>query len=148
MRQREAILERLESSDEGTFGRLTIDGKSFCTGELPWRDNAVGKSCIEQGSYLVRWTFSPKFNRKTYELLNVPGRTSIRIHPANFLGDEAEGLMSDVDGCIALGEHVGKLGMQKALLFSWKATHEFEEMMGKESFTIRIRGVVPKRKIT
>lgn len=97
-----AVLLRKRTGDSGTFGELEIDGEKFKTGELPWRDNARGKSCVPAGEYLVEWDPSPKYGFK-YELRDVPGRTVILIHSANFMGDEDKGLKAEVDGCIALG---------------------------------------------
>lgn len=48
---------------------------------------------IPAGTYDVRMTWSPKFQRMMPEVMNVPGRTGIRLHK----GTHSEGclLMSD-----------------------------------------------------
>jgi len=64
--------------------------------ELPWRDNGTGISCIPEGVYPMRWTRSPRFGRHTWELIDVPDRTAIRIHAGNYAGVE----VSDSNGCL------------------------------------------------
>jgi hypothetical protein len=50
--------------------------------ELPWKDNHTRVSCIPEGKYelIKRWT--PKFGRHL-QIMDVPGREYILIHPAN-----------------------------------------------------------------
>lgn len=64
--------------------------------ELPWKANEPRVSCIPSGVYPMKWTFSPKFNRKTWELRNVKDRTAIRIHAGNYAGPH----LTDSLGCI------------------------------------------------
>lgn len=64
--------------------------------ELPWRENKTGISCIPEGLYPMRWTHSPRFGRKTWELVDVPERTAIRIHAGNYAGV----VLSDSNGCL------------------------------------------------
>lgn len=130
-------LERFESTDQGTFGVLLGCPKVF-TGELPWRDNARDVSCIPVGQYRAVWTFSPKFRRFTYMLHDVPERGVIRIHPANFMGDEAQGFKSELDGCIALGNSFVKKAKQKHLLDSAVAVREFENWLKERPFILEV----------
>lgn len=132
-----ATLRRTQMGDTGTFGVLEIDGKEFRTGELPWRSNKRGKSCIPAGVYLVQWDPSPKYGHK-YELRNVKDRTTILIHAANYVGDEDKGLKAQVDGCIALGYDISPLEGQMALRKSRDAVEDFEKMMGLEDFELEI----------
>lgn len=133
-----AVLRRTVMGNAGTFGILEIDGIEYKTGELPWRDNARGKSCIPAGTYQVRWSPSGKYGEK-YQLQGVPGRSHILIHAANFVGDEDQGLKAQVDGCIALGSEISLLENQMAVRGSRDAVKEFEEMMGLEPFELEIR---------
>lgn len=94
------ILNRDLVSGEVTHGRLSLldaQGRelfSCFTLELPWRDNRIGQSCIPPGQYRLVHRTSPKFGRHIH-VLDVPGRTFILIHPANFV--------SQLRGCIAPG---------------------------------------------
>lgn len=133
------VLERQESGDQGTFGRLFAGPLSFFTGELPWRNNASNVSCIPPGRYDCRWTFSPRFRRNMYILLDTHPRAGIRKHSANLMGDKAMGYRAQLNGCIALGERLGWLDGQKALLVSAPAMRKFESYMAGKPFTLEIR---------
>jgi hypothetical protein len=89
-----------ESSPKwGTFGECALDGFFFSHSiERPWVDNEHGTSCIPEGTYIAKPEFSPKHGCILYKLQDVPGRTDIEIHPANF----AYQLL----GCIALGKEI------------------------------------------
>lgn len=78
-----------------TMGRLRVNGFECLTLELPWRDNAEDVSCIPAGTYKVKVTYSNKFKRDLPELLGVPGRSKVRIHPGN--------TTRDTQGCILVG---------------------------------------------
>ena len=134
---KQATLRRTEMGDAGTFGVLEVDGHTFHTGELPWRDNRRGKSCVPAGTYIVKWDPSPRFGHK-YELFGVPGRTTILIHEANFVGDEDLGFQAEVDGCIALGSALGVIDGQQAVTGSKKAVKRFEELLAHEPFELTI----------
>lgn len=131
------VLRRQRMGDEGTFGVLEVDGLTFHTGELPWRDNRRGKSCVPAGTYLVEWDPSPKYGMK-YELRNVPGRTTILIHAANYVGDEDLGFRAQVDGCIALGAEISELEGQMAVRSSKDTVKAFEDHMGRAPFQLHI----------
>lgn len=93
---------RLETSwTEGTFGAILVDGEILGnTLELPWKMNSPNLSCIPAGQYICTPYMSPKFG-KTYQVMNVHGRTYILFHPAN--------LVTQLEGCIAVGESIKKL---------------------------------------
>lgn len=108
-KMKRAILVRNASTDEGTFGALTLsDGQQLYTVELPWRDNATQISCIPVGLYRCEEIKSPRFGR-VYQVMNVPGRTAILIHAGNWGGDKAKGWDSDLLGCIAPAMKIGTL---------------------------------------
>lgn len=123
---------------DGTFGRLIADGFACHTGELPWRDNAPGKSCIPPGTYRCVWARSTRLRRNTYRVLGVPGRAGILFHSANFMGDLAAGRKAQVQGCIALGEVIAIMDGQAALLLSRPAVRRFEEIMARQPFDLEI----------
>lgn len=137
----DAVLERYETSDQGTFGRMWAPrGLWLYSGELPWRDNRSNVSCLpEPGLHRVVWTWSPRFRRFMYLLLGTAPRAGIRAHSANFMGDAALGYRAQLNGCIALGEKLGWMDRQKALLLSAPAVRRFEDRMGHRPFVLEIR---------
>jgi hypothetical protein len=137
---RTATLNRLECSNEGTFGMMTLDdGTVFHSLELPWRDNQCGKSCIPHGTYTVNWRYSPKHG-DCYHVDGVAGRSDVEIHAANWAGDVAMGYKCQLLGCIALGMSVGDLEGQKAVLTSRMAVLKFNAALGGDSFLLTITG--------
>jgi hypothetical protein len=135
----DAVLQRLESSDQGTFGKLVAGGLAFFSGELPWRDNAPSVSCVPAGTYRAIFTDSPRFGRRLYLLDRVPARSGIRIHPANLMGDAQKGFRCQLNGCIALGEKLGWMDKQKAVLLSQPAVRRLESFFGGQPFELEIR---------
>lgn len=135
---RTAILKRAENTDAGTFGTLVTDSGFACrTGELPWRSNKAMSSCIPPGTYQCAWKFSPKFG-DCYHVENVPGRTAILIHPANFVGDRARGFKSEVLGCITVGTSIAPMDGQLAVWSSKLALSALEKDLGNEPFELTI----------
>ena len=120
-----ATLSRFSESDQGTFGDLVVNGQSWRTGELPWRQNLPDQSRIDVGTYTCALRFSPHFQRTIYHLLDVPGRGDVEIHWGNFCGDKAKGFRSDVLGCILVGDSMGVLDGQLAVLNSVAAFDRF-----------------------
>jgi hypothetical protein len=140
------ILERFESTDQGTFGKIRINDETFYTLELPWRDNRNDISCIPAGNYECEFSMSAHFKRKLYLVNGISGRFGVRIHSANFAGDKdmivnGKKLKSQLHGCIALGLHTGAMGGQKCLLLSSVAVRKFENLMNRESFLLEVMNV-------
>ena len=139
-----ATLERLETSIHGTFGVLNIvDFKCF-TLELPDYNNQPSISCIPEGEYQVSLRYSPSFKKTLYNVKNVPKRSYILIHGANFAGDKKKGLQTHLEGCIALGykkgSTVNKFGIQQKCIFnSQQAVNDFMRLLDKQDFTLRIK---------
>jgi hypothetical protein len=92
---------RFTETDRSILGRLTVDGQHFCFDLEPSRFKPVhaGHPCIAIGVYKVRLTLSPHFGYVTPELLDVPGRTAIRIHRGN--------KPEDSKGCTLVGTSHG-----------------------------------------
>ena len=89
----ELVLLR-EYFSTGTNGALYWAQTRLCyTIELPWLENHVGCSCIPEGRYELRKRFSER-KKWHLEVLGVPGRSMILIHPAN-------NAMKELQGCIA-----------------------------------------------
>lgn len=135
---KKARLTRFETSIQGTFGKIEFGSHVVFTGELPDYDNIPNFSCIPAGTYRVDWTYSPAFKRMMYLVTKVNGRSGIRIHSANLMGDRREGYKCHLYGCIALGERLGVLSGQKALLVSRPAISLLERWGGGESFILEI----------
>lgn len=55
------------------------------------------------------------------------------------MGDAARGWKAQLNGCIALGERLGWIGKQKALLLSRPAVRRLEEYFGGKPFILEIR---------
>ena len=134
----DVVIERLESGDQGTFGRLLAGDLTLFTGELPWRDNRFQRSCIPTGTYNARMVYVPKFGKHCYWLQPTAPRTSILMHAATFMGDVDQGLRSHLQGCIALGERLGWIEKQKCVLMSAPAMRRFEALMERKPFTLEI----------
>ncbi len=133
-----AILKRTETGPEGTFGVLIVDDLAFHALELPDHDNARYISCIPAGLYKVEWTYSPKYGRMMYQVQNVPHRSGIRMHSANWAGEKSLGLRSQLLGCIALGLRKGTIYGQKAVAASRSAIKQFEDHMNGQPFELLI----------
>ncbi len=132
-------LIRLESSDQGTFGKIITSGLTLFTGELPWRENKSNVSCIPAGRYKCSWTYSPRFRRHMYLVHPVVDRTGIRKHSANLMGSVDKGFKAQLNGCISLGEKLGWIENQKAVLLSVTAMRRFESHMKREPFELEVK---------
>ena len=136
---RKATLKRTDKGDYGVFGVFELDdGTIFASGELPWRDNQHGISCIPTGAYICKQIDSPKHG-KCYEVMNVPDRSMVEIHPANFCGDTLLGYKSDLLGCIGMGKGIGVIEGQKALISSRLAVSQFEANLNGSDFELTIQ---------
>lgn len=124
-----------EDQDYGTFGVLKIQKQVFCvTLEPPDLLNLVNQSSIPAQQYYCQRISSPTFGL-TFQLINVPGRTSILFHPGNSV--------ENTEGCILLAEYFGKLRGARAILNSGEtfkkflrllSSHEMLHLTIKEAF--------------
>ncbi len=79
---------------EGTNGMILYQDRLVTyVIELPWKNNQARVSCIPEGRYELVKRWSLKFNRHL-QVVNVPQRELILIHPAN-------DAMRELKGCIA-----------------------------------------------
>jgi len=105
-----AILQRdYAANDKVTFGKLYLpwikEQPDLYTIELPWLDNAVGKSCIPEGVYTMK-PYSSQKHPNVWQYQNVKGRTACLIHPANYACDVRIGNIlhkNELQGCTAVG---------------------------------------------
>lgn len=112
-------LTRTYRGKDNTLGQLDVGELTVYTLELPWHDNKRRISCIPDGVYKVKKHYSPKFGR-CFWLQDVPNRSEILIHPANYtrelLGCIAVGLdHKDIDGDGELDTDKSRIAMDKVL---------------------------------
>lgn len=105
--------------------------------ELVWLDNKSVISCIPAGTYQCSWTFSPKFMRYTYQVLNVPKRSGIRFHWGNY----GYGKTVSIQGCILLGASFLDINGDTVpdILSTKKTIQLFEKFLEKKPFTLVIQ---------
>lgn len=131
------IITRNKSTKNQTTGNLSVSvgtTKFSCkTMELPWLENKRNVSCIPTGTYLVKWTLSPRMMKYTYEVQKVPNRSGIRIHAGNFY--------KDFLGCIGLGASFADINKDGEIdiTSSRNTVKAFEALMGKKDFTLVIK---------
>ena len=136
---RVVTIVRESSAVDGTRGTAFIDGVEFCKSlELNYYDNLPYYSCIPKGTYQVTYNYSPAFRRNLYLVLDVPNRTGIRIHPASYAGDTRRGYLSDLLGCIALGDKFIDVEEQQLLINSKIWVEKFEKELNYKDFTLEI----------
>jgi hypothetical protein len=101
----ELLLQRGKSNDECTIGELFVEGQHQCwTLEdvvrerpgIPVSEWKIPKqTAIPSGTYQVKLTYSPKYQRVMPLIDGVEGFTGIRIHSGN--------VDKDTEGCILVG---------------------------------------------
>jgi len=89
---------------EGTNGEIRCGEQRVCYAiELPWLNNARKISCIPEGRYELRRRFTEK-RQHHLEVIDVPGRNSILIHPANDARKDLLGCIAPVTEIIGAGK--------------------------------------------
>jgi hypothetical protein len=92
----EVFLKRVKQNNVQTTGQLFYRGVQVAvTLELGWNGNKNRVSCIPVGKYEVVRRKSAKYGEH-FHILNVPSRSYILIHHANYY--------YDLLGCIGVGE--------------------------------------------
>jgi hypothetical protein len=130
-------LRRYYYGPECTLGYLTLDSGLIYTLEDAWAGNAVGQSCIPDGTYLCQPRFFNAGHYPAIEISGVPGRTTILFHRGN--------VATDVRGCIVVGTGLGSLGGQLAVINSAAAWSTFHGRFGYGDFDLAIEPVPPLR---
>lgn len=107
----EVLIDRKYKKKAYTIGIVSIDGVQFCNsmedtdrGLQQWMSVAeiaekkiAEETAIPAGKYKVTMTYSPKYNRKMPQIMNVKGFSGVRIHSGNTAKDSL--------GCILLGKN-------------------------------------------
>ena len=103
----EATLTRIPQRTQ-TLGKLIVRQNNAVifdcdTIELQWLNNQPQISCIPVGTYKVVYRESAKYPRH-YHIQNVPDRSWILIHQANYVGSKNPNTRkADLLGCIGVG---------------------------------------------
>lgn len=128
-------MARKIKTTQGCLGKMEFNGKIYYTIERPDLNNIESISCIPAGTYQVWFEGGKIKNLKAgiegaYIIQNVPRRSNIEIHIANYPGD--------VKGCIGIG--LGYNGMM--VTDSVKAVKQFykdmDNLHGLNEFTLEI----------
>jgi hypothetical protein len=105
---------------EGTNGVIRIDAEFVCYSiELPQRQNKENISCIPEGRYGLHKRYSEKLGWH-FEVLDVPNRSLILMHPANDALQELKGCIAPVNFLTGEGKgdsSVAALTKLKRLLY-------------------------------
>lgn len=152
----DVLLERFGYTPDGTFGKLILPmdenfdpdpllpnasnvgagGFECFTVEKPWVHNMPRISCIPCGEYKCMLSLFHRRNYPAWHVLEVPGRSLIKIHRAN--------TMDEVRGCIALGIGTGYVDGRWAVTRSKDAYEEWMEVTTKrfpDGFTLAVRNI-------
>lgn len=123
---KKVIVTRKETGESGTFGELVIEGTPFrcVTVERPWEDNQNEVSCIPAGTYPLHLEYSARFKKNLWEVKNVPKRSEVKIHNANFA--------TQLEGCIAVGKEKALIGGKMGITSSITTLSSFMAAMGDD----------------
>lgn len=124
-------IKRNEHLDKATRGILTIEGINhdpIYTLENPKRDTTKD-SRIPSGTYECMPYSGTKY-KDVYMVKDVPGRTAILFHWGN--------KEIHTDGCILVGNKLGTLDGEPAILESKVCFERFRQLIGKENFKLII----------
>lgn len=115
---------KTEEENGVSLSKLFLNGKSLEYGkeqikglEDEYRVVKVSKETrIPAGLYKIGITMSPHFKKELIEVFDVPGFVGVRCHAGN--------TEVDTEGCLLVGNRVGKLNEKTAVLNS-KDTHNY-----------------------
>ena len=124
-------LERFAYLESGTVGRVLAGDWECYSIERPWLNNRPNVSCIPEGDYTCQ-PFSGNRFKDVVQIMDVPGRTFILFHAANW--------PHEVEGCIGVGNYFVSDARNPAVYNSKDTLAEFFDVAGKE-FHLTIKGV-------
>ena len=133
---------RLEETQEGTIGVLSLDGRVICyTLEPEWEHNLENVSCIPEGIYRCERTLSPRFG-DTFKICDIPGGRGVDEPVLFHWGNRG----AETRGCPLLGLMVGWLYGDRAVLASRKAFKAFMKVLkGEDVFMLSIQSMITVR---
>lgn len=115
-------VQRNRTTEDSIIGTLSLEWDNFTCFTIENKEKA-----IPEGEYIVDLTYSNRFNRQM-PWLDVPGRSGIRIHPANF-GRQLE-------GCIAVGSNEGENSVDNS---RETFNHLFKLLSGRTGMKIEVK---------
>jgi hypothetical protein len=132
------ILQRkIIGPSNSLFGELII--KTVNHGTLKFNTVENTNKAVKSGTYDMRWSLSPKFKTKTLEIMGIPNRHGIRIHPGN------RGY--DFEGCIGIGIYNEYKGIPVQIWNSRQSTEIVESLLWRGEEQITIIDINNERKI-
>lgn len=131
------LQRKVKGPSNSLFGVLIIETANH--GVLKFSTVENTNKAIQQGTYDMRWSLSPKFKTKTLEIMGVPNRHGIRVHPAN------RGY--DVEGCVGVGIYNEYEGIPVQIWNSRQSTEIVESLLWRGENKITIIDINNERKI-
>ena len=101
--------------DNGTYGKMGREDGTHVAYTCERSKNDPDYPCIPEGTYTLSRYNSPKHGPNTWQFDEVPGRTYIQIHIANW--------PSELLGCIALGSSFGLSAKGEKGVYSSKVAY-------------------------
>jgi hypothetical protein len=130
------ILQRQTETPLSTQGEIVSDGAFMAWSlERPGPQFESDYHRIPAGTYDITMYSSPHFGRMIPLLMNVPGRSNIEIHYANYPGD--------LKGCIGVGMQQGKDAIYNSRMKFDEIEPIIEQACKTEGCSIEIRDIVP-----
>lgn len=127
---RTVTITRYESSPDGVLGKVVTDsGLQLYSLEREWKNNEQDVSCIPSGVYKCSIVDSPHHG-KVYGVHEVPNRTNVLIHSANWI--------RQLQGCLALGNATGVVLGINGIMGSRDAVARFMADLDNEPFILTI----------
>lgn len=141
-----ATLVRRWTTLDGMYGELTLystaddfsinELATYCTVEKLYADNKPFYSAIPLGYYTCQRGMYNRGGYETFEVMNVPGRTEIKIHIAN--------VAAELLGCIGLGLRFGYPYKKYGVVYSKSAHSGFMQYLnGIDNFNLNIDANIP-----
>ena len=104
--------------------------------ERGWQGNQNNISCVPIGEYKLEFEYSPRFDKKLWELKDVPNRSECKFHSSNY--------WYQLNGCIALGRSNTKLNGDNYydVTNSKNTMKAFESVLSDYTeLTLKIKGI-------